>query len=111
MNTRTLLAAFLMLSVAACAEPEVGTQEAADPAAKARAAVAQAEARYAASAEAGHAWRQPKALIEDARQALEAGDFETALNNADRAIAMADASLAQAEAEKSAWRHRLPFSS
>jgi hypothetical protein len=104
---RTALLALSLIAFAACTKSQVP----ADPAEQARAAVAQAEALYGSSWEAGHAWRAPKALIDDARAALEAGDYETAASNADRATAMAEASLAQAEAESTAWRNRFPFSS
>jgi hypothetical protein len=104
---RTALLALSLVVLVACTKSEVP----ADPADLARAALAEAEARYQTSREAGHAWRAPKALIDDARAALEAGDYETAASHADRATAMAEASLAQAEAESTAWRDRFPFSS
>ena len=104
---RTALLALFLILFAACTKSELP----ADPAEQASAAVAEAEARYQESREAGHAWRKPAALIDDARAALEAGDHETAVSNADRATAMAEASLAQAEAESTAWRDRFPFSS
>lgn len=104
---RTALLALFLIVFAACTKSEVP----ADPAEQARAALAEAETRYQASWEAGHAWRNPKALMDDARAALEAGDYEAATSNANRATAMAEASLAQAEAESTAWRDRFPFSS
>ncbi len=104
---KTAFLALSLILLAACTKSELP----ADPAEQASAAVTAAEARYQASRDAGHAWRQPAALIGDARAALDAGDYQTAVSIAERATAMADASLAQAEAESTAWRTRFPFSS
>ncbi len=104
---KTAILALSLIVLAACTKSEVR----ADPAEQASTAVAAAEARYQASRDAGHAWRKPAALIDEARIALEAGDYQTAVSIAERATAMADASLAQAEAERTAWHDRFPFSS
>jgi hypothetical protein len=104
------LAAALAATLTGCGEAADVTAPA-DPAAMAREAISLAEDRQQASADVGHAWHQPIVLIGAAREALEAGDYETAIEQADRATAMAEAAVAQAEAERTAWRHRPPFAS
>jgi len=102
----TLLFTFL---VAGCDAPGGKPDTTADPADQARAAIDDARARYQMTSDVGHAWRQPRVLIESAAQALEAGDYAAAIQHAERATAMAERSLAQAETEQTAWRQRAPF--
>ena len=81
----------------------------ATPVSPATAALAQAEARYAESVDRGFAWSAAKQSLERAREAMAAGDEAIAEQQAARALQLADASLAQAEREASAWQERAPF--
>lgn len=105
-----LLILMVPVVLAGCGKPAEDAAPA-DPAASAREAVALAEQRQQASADLGHAWHEPVVLIDAAREALEADDYASAIDKADRATAMAEAAIAQAEAERTAWRHRPPFAS
>jgi len=105
MNTKkTLLAALLVGLLSGCDAP----QDPQDPAASAQQAIEQAEARYQQSWAAGHAWSPTKARLHNAQEAFAAKDYAAALTEAERALALADASLAQAQAEQSAWQDRFP---
>lgn len=71
-------------------------------------AVNEAQVKYKASEQAGYAWAKAGTMLASAQEALESGDFETAIHQARQATALADTSLAQAEAEQSAWLERFP---
>ena len=107
-----IFAVILPILISGCGGPDAETSvdtSVREPAARAQAAIEQAQARYQASWDAGHAWRQPRVLIDSAETALDAGDYEAAVQLAERATATAEMSLVQAEAERTAWRHRAPF--
>jgi len=92
------------LLITACAQPPTAQT----PAELASAEIEAAAARYEESRTAGHAWLQTGVRLENARQALQDADFDSARAEARQAMALADASLAQARAEESAWRDRFP---
>lgn len=79
-----------------------------DPALLARQAIDHAQEKYGESAQAGYAWAKSRTALNAATQALEAGDMETAIAEAQQATALAEASLIQAKAEQSAWLERFP---
>jgi len=93
-----------ILLIAACTQPPAAQT----PAELAGAEIDAAAARYEESRAAGHAWLQTSVRLENARQALQNADFDSARAEARQAMALADASLAQARAEESAWRDRFP---
>jgi hypothetical protein len=118
------LFALLGILSSGCAEPE---QEAlADPSsepaaiqraeppegldAEARAAwlIEAAQTAYAESEAAGHAWVNARRALEDARAAATQGDFATAGAQGEKALRLAEASLAQARTEEDAWQDRFP---
>jgi len=108
MSRNPILTVLLATVLVGCGR---ATEAPPDPAAAARDAIALAEQRQQASAELGHAWHEPIVLIGAARDALEAGAYDTAKERADRAAAMAEAAIAQAQAEETAWRQQPPFAS
>ena len=77
----------------------------------AEAALATAQEKYAASAEAGFAWRNARLALEAAESALALEDYAGAQSQAELATTLAEASLAQAAREAEAWSQRAPFGS
>ena len=67
-----------------------------------------AEAAYAESQAAGHAWVSARRALEDARMAAAKGDLAEAGVQGEKALRLAEASLAQARTEESAWQDRFP---
>jgi len=57
---------------------------------------------------AGHEWNTIKPLIAQAKQALKAKDYATAINLAEQASAHSKQALIQAEHEKTNWVNSLP---
>jgi hypothetical protein len=86
------------------AEPPEGL----DPAARATWLIEAAQAAYADSQAAGHAWVNASRALEDARTAAAQGDFASAGAQGEKALRLAEASLAQARTEESAWQDRFP---
>ena len=68
-----------------------------------------AEKMYQKSEDLGFAWRATAELIEAAKASQQAGDMDTAQLHISRAIALAQASIAQAEQEAIDWQTRAPF--
>jgi hypothetical protein len=101
---KSVSAALFILVVGGCSDPQADS----DPADPARQAIERAESRYRDSQAAGHAWQQTKVRLDNATRALQAGDFASARAEAERAEALARASLSQAQAEQTAWRERFP---
>lgn len=64
---------------------------------------------YQQSQDLGFAWRATSESIEAARAAQQAGDTEAAQLQISRAIALAEASIAQAQREAVDWKTRPPF--
>lgn len=67
-----------------------------------------ARAAYKAAKEKDHAWIVTARLLVSANEALIAGDAETAMVDAKRALFTAQASIAQAEKEGNDWQTRVP---
>ena len=70
--------------------------------------ITQAETLYAEAQEREHAWLATRHSIVEARAALSAGQLDTAMSAAERALYAAQASLNQADRERSAWPERVP---
>ncbi len=70
--------------------------------------LSQAEAEFAESKAAGHAWTVSADRLRDARQAEAAGDLESAIANANEVIKLSKLSSVQAEAEVDLWQQRVP---
>lgn len=70
--------------------------------------IASAETLNAEARAKEYAWVATAQQIERAKQALASGDEVTATDAAESAIALAKASLRQAEAETHAWKKALP---
>lgn len=68
---------------------------------------AEAERWRLRAADAGFEWIDTAALLEQARQAQQAGDEETALQLVARARFQAEAAVKQSEYEAEAWQERV----
>jgi hypothetical protein len=79
-----------------------------NPARTAEQAIGRAEAKFEQSRAVGHAWLPAKQSLAAAKEAYENADYPAAIAEAERADALAEASLAQAEAEQDAWHERFP---
>jgi len=75
----------------------------------AAAALHEARSAYQTSDQLGFAWRPAKLALAAAEAALVVGDYAQVLEHAAQARRLADASIAQAEREASAWQGRAPF--
>ena len=64
---------------------------------------------YERSVSLGFAWVATRQQVDAAAAALSAGDDTAARTAAQEAIALAEASIAQAEREALAWQARMPF--
>jgi uncharacterized protein (DUF305 family) len=71
--------------------------------------VEHARALYERSVSLGFAWVATRQQVDAAAAALSAGDDRAARTAAQEAIALAEASIAQAEREALAWQDRMPF--
>jgi hypothetical protein len=115
-RTKTILAISLLLLLTGCdgtgakQNPDASSQTTGQPTGQqaAQHAIDKAQIRYSDSQAAGHAWLQTKVHLQSAKQALQENQFAQAQARAERALALADASLNQAQAEQSAWRDRFP---
>ena len=97
MKTSALLL-FLVISGATCSAAIAASE------ASARASLAAAKSEEAKAIAAQAAWTATVTAIAAADKALSAGDFETAQQQADEALALARRSIQQAEEQKSVWR-------
>jgi uncharacterized protein YceK len=79
-----------------------------DPAQSATQAIGRAEMKLEASRAVGHAWVPTVQSLAAAKEAFSNADYASATAQAERAEALAEASLLQAESEKTAWRDRFP---
>ena len=70
--------------------------------------VEEAMANYQESRSRGHAWQKTRVHLDKAQAAMDDGDYELAVREAGQSIALAKASIAQADAELTAWRTRFP---
>ncbi len=68
-----------------------------------------AENMYQKSQDLGFAWRATAELIEASKVSQQAGDMDAAQSQIRRAMALAEASIAQAEQEAVDWQTRPPF--
>jgi hypothetical protein len=68
---------------------------------------AAAEQERQAAADAGYEWLETEDLLEQAREAQEAGDTELALQLVEKARFQAEAAVAQAEREAEVWQDRV----
>ncbi len=60
-----------------------------------------------AAADAGYEWIETEKLLQQAREAHDAGDFELAFELVDKARFQGEAAVKQAEREADAWRRRV----
>ena len=70
----------------------------------AEAAIAAAEAARKAAADLHYEWNTTAPLIEEAKAAMTAGDFDKAVTLAEKAKFQGDAAVAQARHESEAWK-------
>ena len=68
-----------------------------------------AENLYQKSQDLGFAWRATAELIEASKVSQQAGEVDAAQSQIRRAIALAEASIAQAQQEAVDWQARPPF--
>ena len=96
-----------LLLMTACTDQQGGK----DPALLAKQAIDQAQIKHLESQQAGYAWASTTTTLEAATEAFKADRFPEAIIEAEQAAVLADASLAQAKAEQSAWIDRFPKAS
>jgi hypothetical protein len=96
--------AFTLTILLGCSESEPAT----DAAQAAEQAIERAQAKFDQSRAVGHAWLPTKQSLAAAKQAFGDADYTSAITQAGRAEALAEASLAQAESEQNAWHERFP---
>ncbi len=70
--------------------------------------ISRAQASHEKSVAMSHGWTRTQPLINKASDALTSGETDAAQEMAERALGMADAAVAQAEIEKTAWQARVP---
>lgn len=70
--------------------------------------IQQAEALYAQTRKASHAWTINLDRLKDARSAADEGDMVAAVANAEEAIKLSKLALKQAESEPTLWQARVP---
>jgi len=70
-------------------------------------ALAEAEAARQRVADAGHEWLAIGPLLEQAAEAADAGDWETAIRLANEALLLAELGLEQAKVEAKRWQERV----
>ena len=68
----------------------------------------EAQAKFAQAQQQQHAWSSTADLLRSATAALANGDLENARKDSHRALLTANASLAQAKKQQSAWRNNIP---
>ena len=102
----------VLVGLGACTGSSEGVtaagETAADETRDVNALLADAVAADQRAAESLHAWTKTSRLIEKSRRLLAEGQDEAALETARRALFIAEASVAQAEREKTAWQARVP---
>jgi len=101
MNIKYLFALLLSLyCISASAQPSTQSE--------AKAAIHGASNLWAQAKSAGHEWSTIKPLIAQAKKALEAKEYATAVHLAEQASAHSQQALIQAEHEKTNWVNSLP---
>ncbi|MBS0246674.1 MAG: hypothetical protein JSR61_08630 [Proteobacteria bacterium] len=98
MRTRALIRLAVILSVAG-----LTTAALAASADDFKAALAKAEAANKQAGALKNQWTTTKDALKAAKKAADGGKFDEAVAHANQAEALAKASIAQAEAEKTAW--------
>ncbi|NIP14801.1 MAG: hypothetical protein GWM88_08755 [Pseudomonadales bacterium] len=88
--------------------PRAEPPEGLDPAARAQWLIEAAHAAYSESEAAGHAWVSARRALEGANAAVDQADFAAAGEQGEKALRLAEASLAQARTEEDAWQDRFP---
>ena len=88
--------------------PRAEPPEGLDPAARAQWLIEAAQAAYSEAEAAGHAWVSARRALEGANAAFDQGDIASAGEQGEKALRLAEASLAQARAEEHAWQDRFP---
>ena len=116
LNTALLCAA--VLGISACSEsgdtnpsvqPQTGLPVQSEAPRNAAELVEHARVLYDRSATLGFAWVATRSQLDAAAAALSAGEEAAARTAAQEAIALAKASISQAEREAVAWQDRMPF--
>jgi hypothetical protein len=98
--------AVLSFLLASCAEPETIS---ADKPVSVLDIISEAQAAHLTAIEYDHAWTKTSQLLASAKNKLAMGDESAARADAQRALFTANASVAQANREKNAWKGRVPY--
>jgi hypothetical protein len=105
----------LSLLLVACAQPDTGSidkpvtdKSISEIPRSVLAIIDEARAAHQTAIEQDHAWTRTSQLLASARDKLAMGDESAARADAQRALFTADASVAQANREKNAWKGRVP---
>ena len=116
MNTNHLQLLLLTVLVYSLSAPMIchsatptGTPTGTPAQADAQATLEHARQLYEKSESLGFAWRAAKEHLLLAQTEFESGNYNQAHQAATEAAALAEASIAQAEREATAWRKRIPF--
>lgn len=100
---KVLVAFVLIVSMSAQAESSASEKS------QAQQLLQTAQAKYEQSRHLGFAWRSTNQAIAAAQTAYDAAEYSKAQQEAQSAIKLAEASIAQANTEATAWRTRQPF--
>ena len=112
MNKSLTLIGILTLLLVACAEPDSGSgsgdKTVSDKPMSVLDIIDEAQAAHETAIEQDHAWTKTSQLLASAKDKLASGDESAAMEDAQRALFTANASVAQANREKNAWKGRVP---
>lgn len=110
MNKSLTLIGILTLLLVACAEPDTGSVDKPMPDKQMSVLdiIDEAQAAHQTAIDQEHAWTKTSQLLTSAKDKLASGDESAARVDAQRALFTANASVAQANREKDAWKGRVP---
>ena len=104
------LIGFLTLLLVACTQPNTGSVDkpVSDKPVSVLEIIDEAQAAHQMAIDQDHAWTKTSQLLGSAKDKLASGDESAARVDARRALFTANASVAQANREKNAWKGRVP---
>lgn len=104
----------LSLALVACTQPDTGSADTAvdkgapDKPVSVLDIIDEAQGAHQTAFDQDHAWTITAQLLASAKDKLASGDENAAMVDAQRALFTANASVAQANKEKNAWKGRVP---
>ena len=100
-----MLFSMLSLLLVACAQPDTGSI---NKPMSVRDIIDEAQAAHQTAIDQEHAWIKTSQFLVSAKDKLASSDENAAMVDAQRALLIANASVAQANREKNAWKGRVP---